>query len=106
MLLGMPKERVTAFMKPQSSLTKDAFKAHDAGSQRETAKTVSHTSLKPDSLSIPQELQRNSWSSLTDNELSKAHKTDFHRKSPSELSIETAMTASHTSWKSPTCVEN
>ncbi|KAF8326283.1 hypothetical protein F5887DRAFT_1197445 [Amanita rubescens] len=64
------------------------------------------SSLKPDSVFIPRELQRNTWSSLTDNELSKARKTDLPGKPPSELSMETAATVSRTSSKPATCVKS
>src|SRR6266550_1448973 len=52
---------------------------------------------KPDSVSPPWELQRNTRSSLTDNELSKARKVDSHRKPPSESIMETASAVSHAS---------
>src|SRR6266550_4351136 len=55
------------------------------------------SSLKPDSVSVPRELQRNTRSSLTDNELSKARKVDSHRKPPSESIMETASAVSHAS---------
>src|SRR6266576_1208848 len=55
------------------------------------------SSLKPDSVSVPRELQRNTRSSLTDNELSKARKVDSHRKPPSESIMETASAVSRTS---------
>jgi hypothetical protein len=72
---------------------------------RTTRSQTRLSSLKPDSLSIPRELQRNTRSSLTDNELSKARKADSHRESSSELTTETATTVSRTSSKFPTCVE-
>src|SRR6266576_3245134 len=92
----------------RSSLTKDdePFKARNVDSRRETATTVSHTSLKPKSPFVPRELQRNARSSLKDNELSKARKTDFHRKSPSKSPMETVTTVSRTLSKSPTYVES
>src|SRR6266550_3531062 len=82
----------------RSSLTKDdePFKARNVDSRRETATTVSHSSSKPECLSVPRELQRNARSSLKDNELSKARKTDFHRKSPSKSPMETVTTVSRT----------
>src|SRR6266576_5970542 len=94
--------------KPWSSLTKDdePFKARNVDSQRETATTVSHSSSKPECLSVPRELQRNARSSLKDNELSKARKTDFHRKSPSKSPMETATAVSRTSSKPVTCIED
>src|SRR6266576_389918 len=94
--------------KPWSSLTKDdePFKARNVDSRRETATTVSHSSSKPECLSVPWELQRNARSSLKDNELSKARKTDFHRKSPSKSPMETVTTVSRTLSKSPTYVES
>src|SRR6266576_1124430 len=58
------------------------------------------SSLKPDSLSVPRELQRNARSSLKDNELSKARKTDLQEKPPSELITETAPAVSSASSKS------
>src|SRR6266550_1866878 len=76
---------------------------------------------KPDSVSPPRELHRKPWSSLTkddepfkarnvdslrDNELSKARKTDFHRKSPSKSPMETATAVSRTSSKPVTCIED
>src|SRR6266576_1241074 len=65
------------------------------------------SSLKPDSVSVPRELHRKPWSSLTkDNELSKARKTDFHRKSPSKSPMETATAVSRTSSKPVTCIED
>src|SRR6266576_1502824 len=64
------------------------------------------SSLKPDSVSVPRELQRNTRSSLTDNELSKARKVDSHRKPPSESIMETASAVSHTSSKVVTYIEN
>src|SRR6266576_1623551 len=64
------------------------------------------SSLKPDSVFVPRELQRNTRSSLMDNELSKARKTDFHRKSPSKSPMETVTTVSRTLSKSPTYVES
>ena len=53
------------------------------------------SSLKPDSVSVPRELQRNTRSSLTDNEPFKAHNVDSRR--------ETATTVSHSSSK-PECL--
>ena len=64
------------------------------------------SSLKPDSLLVPRELQRNSRSSLTDNELSKARKDDFLWKSPSKSPMETVTTVSRTLSKPSTCVES
>ncbi|KAF8333384.1 hypothetical protein F5887DRAFT_1260326 [Amanita rubescens] len=72
---------------------------------RMTRSQTHPSSLKPDFLFMPRELQRNSRSSLMDHELSKARKTDFHGKSPSESSTETAATVSRTSSKYPTHVE-
>src|SRR6266576_3589412 len=91
-----------------SLVSKDSepSKARNADSRRETATTVSHTSLKPKSPFVPRELQRNARSSLKDNELSKARKTDFHRKSPSKSPMETVTTVSRTLSKSSTCVES
>src|SRR6266576_918364 len=55
------------------------------------------SSLNLDSVFVPRELQRNTRSSLTDNELSKARKVDSHRKPPSESIMETASAVSCTS---------
>src|SRR6266576_3140568 len=72
--------------------------SRNAPERVQTARSQTRPSLlKPDSVSVPRELQRNTWSSLTDNELSKARKVDSHRKPPSESIMETASAVSHAS---------
>ncbi|KAF8325917.1 hypothetical protein F5887DRAFT_925658 [Amanita rubescens] len=77
-----------------------------SGRVRMTRSQTCPSSLKSDSLSMPRELQRNTRSSLTDTELSKARKVDLPGKPPSESSMETATTVSHNLSKSRMLVEN
>src|SRR6266550_4523491 len=70
---------------------------NESGRVQMTRSQARPSSSKPDSVSVPRELQRNTRSSLTDNELSKARKVDSHRKPPSESIMETASAVSHAS---------